>query len=179
MIKKIMFAGVVSCLVASSVHATIEKPEGWYAKGSWENMFSNKKYHNLSAGGLSLGYKKDFLRAEIQASYARVTEKVCGIGGCDWFRKGHNFNFGAHGFLDWDNATMFSPYVGLGLEKATYKGVFGGYGSSHSNRVHAVGLVGTRAYLTSNVALDAGYKVNINNLHNGGAGSLGLAWHFD
>lgn len=174
-----MFAGVVSCLLVSSVHAAIEKPEGWYAKGSWENMFSSKKYRNFSAGGLSYGYKKDFLRAEVQASYARVVEKACGIGGCQWFRKDHNFNFGAHGFLDWDNATIISPYVGLGLEKATYKSVFGGYGSEHSNRVQPVGLVGARAYMSHNLALDAGYKTNLAHMSRGGAGSLGLVWSFD
>jgi len=177
--KKIMFAGVVSCLLVSSVHAAVEKPEGWYAKGSWEDMFSSKKYHNLSVGGLSLGYKKDFLRAEVQASYARVEERLCGFYGCKLVSKGNNFNFGAHGFLDWDNATIISPYVGLGLEKATYKSVFGGYGSEHSNRVQPVGLVGARAYLSSNLALDAGYKSNLAHLSRGGAGSLGLVWHFD
>lgn len=174
-----MLASAVSCLLVSAAHAAIEKPNGWYVEGSWENMFSSKKYHNLSAAGLALGYKKDFLRAEAQIAYARIEERLCDFTSCYLSRKGNNFNFGAHGFLDWDNSTMISPYVGLGVEKATWVNHGYAYGSKFSNSFKAVGLVGARAYLTSNLALDVGYKTNINNIHNGGAGSLGLAWHFD
>lgn len=174
-----MLASAVSCLLVSAAHAAIEKPNGWYVEGSWEDMAAAKKYPNLSIAGLSLGYKKDFLRGEAQVGYARIKEKLCGFTSCTIDRTSNAFNLGVHGFLDWDNSTMISPYVGLGAEKSTWAPAYEGYRRHYTKSVKAVGLVGARAYFTSNLALDVGYKTNLAHVNEGGVGSLGLAWHFD
>ncbi|KTC99377.1 outer membrane beta-barrel protein [Legionella erythra] len=173
--KKIITTGVASCLILASFSVVAEdvKPEGWYVKGSYENLFYNNAFKSLSwntkdpAFGASLGYKYGRLRGEGKYSFQHLSSLA----------NAHLFS--VNGYFDFDNQTFFSPYVGLGVGKTAFTQVKHGY--RISSDVLPVAYVGTRAYLNQNVALDLGYQASLNHLSSSkGSGSvtLGLAVHF-
>lgn len=185
MSKKILIS-VLSCVaLASSAyagsmgdfdHAPVNsKPNGWYMKGLIDAAGRVNRAHEYGSGlaqiAASIGYKQGYLRGEGQIGYGSVIEE-------DYNRielaHGDSVNFGLHGYLDLDNRTIISPYLGLGVEAGTYKGVF-----FNNQKPTGVGLVGARLWFTNNLALDVALKKNLASFNNSGAGSLGLAYHFN
>lgn len=177
--KKIISTVAVSCLLLSSLtHASesSDKPEGWYVKGSWENMFLNDAYEDLSFStkdpmfGAGVGYKKGMLRGELQYRH---------LGLRDHQVRASLNTIGATAYLDLDNSTIFSPYVGLGIEGAFLKAEDRRNHDSFSyNETVGTAAVGVRTYVSQSLALDLGYRSNIQHMSDGGVGSLGLVYSF-
>lgn len=175
MIRKTTFISAISCLLFPlALAASTDKPDGWYIKGAYDNFLSSPNYPNLSMVAGSIGYKQGILRVEGQAGYAHVTESLCYGEDCQEIGRGNNINLGLHGFIDWDNHTFLSPYIGAGLEKSNYFLA----SQPNSGRLRGVGLAGARAYLSDNFAVDIGYKTDLAWLSNGGTGSIGLVYQF-
>lgn len=165
--KKLIVASITGVLLSSAIHAGT-RTDGFYVKGSWEN-FALTNYHTFSlandnpAIGASLGYKMNQFRLEGQYVYQ---------GDSHWSLN----RFGLNGYYDFDNKSIFSPYVGLGVHEAFYN-----YKHYYKdNGPLLTGTVGVRAYATNNLALDLGYQGIISSPHtSGGNLSLGIAYHFD
>ncbi|MBA2711441.1 MAG: outer membrane beta-barrel protein [Tatlockia sp.] len=171
--KKTIIASSVlaSLLVCSTSFAGEEKPTGLYLKGFYDYSFAHRD--NPSLYGLGAGYKFGLFRAEGQYSFGQHTQNHLLTA------RTHNFN--AIGYLDLDNRTIFSPYVGLGFGYNDYSiksktSLYVAHGPT------LLGTVGSRVYLNENFALDVGYKTNwgssSNSLKKGNA-SVGLVYHFD
>ncbi len=167
--KTIIASSALACLLVSSMSfAENEKPTGFYLKGSYDYALAHRD--NPSLYGIGAGYKFGLFRAEGQYSYGQ--RRIFN----DLTTRHHNLS--ALGYLDLDNRTIFSPYIGLGV----------GYNNhSYSSKdfkaqdVALLGAIGSRVYFNENFALDVGYKTNLSssehNLKKGNA-SIGLVYHF-
>jgi opacity protein-like surface antigen len=184
--KTIMAVSALSTLlICSSSFAMDNKPTGLYLKGFYDYSpnFIHSKY------GLGAGYKFGLLRVEGQYSYGQRSYREHSYYA--------NFNYSLHrqdasmlGYLDLDNKTIFSPYIGLGIgynyfSNSSHDHYFTNYKeyrrfSAHS--LNPVGTIGSRIYLNQNLALDLGYKVSLGsfNFKSGkeGAATLGFTYHF-
>lgn len=174
--KKIIPITTLACALCTSIVSAepIEKPEGWYVKGAagW--------FHNLALPGFggSLGYKKGPWRLEGAYRYQRNHNAYWRLSAYD---------VGLNGFYDFDNSTIFSPYVGLGIHERFSKTGFN-YPDSFTgqyneiNQPYGQAVVGVRAYLSSNLAADLslGGTFGRHYYHNysGPMASIGLAYHF-
>lgn len=174
--NKIIIASSVLSLVASSSAFTMSssKPNGWYFKGSYDvlsNSFSDLK---LSMPSVSVGYKTGYFRTEVQLGYGHLNYREQSVYGYNDSTIADAGMFGFHSFVDFDNTTIFSPYVGMGVDSISFENDYTGY-----DAVYPVALLGARAYLTNNLALDFGYKTSLTKFNDFGFGSIGFIYHFN
>ncbi|MBA2649714.1 MAG: hypothetical protein H0U75_09025 [Legionella sp.] len=172
--KKIIIATVALPLILAtsisqaSICQTSDKPSGLYLKGFYDPFIHNNSHTN-SLYGAALGYKMGYLRAEGKYGYGERT-------------LGHTNALSLIGYLDWDNSSPISPYVGVGAGEDFNHHAF----TLNNNDVHALGTVGARAYLNQNIALDVGYVTALNSTHNldgttvgfQGRATVGLVYQF-
>ncbi len=167
-----MAASALSCLlICSSSFANDTKPTGLYLKGFYDYSPSNH-FTNPSMYGLGAGYKFGLFRAEGQYSYGQHFST-------------HKHSFNALGYLDLDNRTIFSPYIGLGLGYSDFTRRNINYINNLDFKLRGPSLVaaiGSRIYLNQNLALDLGYKTSWNSSKNQlsftGNATLGATFHF-
>lgn len=161
---KIITIAAVSCaLFCSTAFAQETKPTGLYLKGFYGHAI-NKSY-SPSVLGAGLGYKFGMLRAEGQYGYGKNSYA-------------HKHQFNAMGYLDLDNKTILSPYIGLGFGSSNYTMPINNYSFKNSYHYRApIATVGTRVYLNENVAVDVGYKSFLNSYTDKNA-TLGVVYHF-
>ena len=158
--KKIISVTLPLVLASSLTFADNLKPTGLYLKGFYDTSVHNERFTTPQFGA-GLGYKFGILRAEGKYGYGTGAHR-------------HTNSVSALGYLDLDNATPLSPYIGLGLGQEHAHLLF----NVTKNKTHGLGAAGVRAYLNPNLALDVGYVTQLRSNLNEGRASLGLTYHF-
>lgn len=174
MIKKIIFILSLSLFSISIAQADMHQPpQGWYIEGSTGDFFDSSftRHARSPLLGASIGYKDGPLRFEGKYIYQSLDAQRIIKGSYNALRLA--------GFYDFDNQTIFSPYLGLGL--AFSKTRFD-YSYQHPyiqeewgyTSVYPTATLGVRAYLNDHIALDLALGTSSND----GIATLGFVYHF-
>ena len=159
--KMILLAGVVALPLSgvayaadlgADVPAEVSSQLGMYLRADmgWSMLKTTGKDDNGFTGGAGIGYKaSDYLRTDLTAEWSGKYKIAPGASISTTAIMGN-------AYFDIANDSMFTPYVGVG---AGY-GWVNGSGTAKNNSGLVLGAsAGVAIDLTSNLAVDVGYKV--------------------
>lgn len=149
-----------------------------YDGSAGHQEFINEDFSDTWLVGVGVGYKfNHFFRADLTLDYRATWDfeanTVC-LGGCgaalnDEYGSGSMYTVLANVYLDWENESKFTPYVGGGAGLAyinidrQYGLNFGGtsyssFESEGSWKFAAAAMAGVTMDVTHNFAIDANYR---------------------